>query len=62
LGATSHEDVEARHDTRIQEARGRGGEWTEDYQLVEMVRPHNELADVVVEVLRRPAAMCLEAL
>ena len=46
LGATGHEDVEARHDARVQEARGRGGECAEDYQLVEMVRPHDELANV----------------
>jgi hypothetical protein len=37
---------------RVEKARSRGGECAEGYQLVEMVRPHDELADVVVGVLR----------
>ena len=52
LGATSHEHVEPGHHAGIQKTRGRRGECAEADQFVEMVRANDELANVVVGVLR----------
>ena len=52
LGAAGHEHVEPGRDAGIQKTRGRRGECAEADQFVEMVRAKNELANVVVGVLR----------